>query len=125
FRRASLRPRLLAAQLSPAAAPGAAGATHARLVIVGSPDFASDRYAQNSPDNIVFVQNAVDWLAQDEALIAIRSKNRTPPPLAFASATTHDLVKYGNIIRVLAPVIDFGHLRLCSHSRVKVLIYPP
>src|SRR2546426_7772107 len=34
---------------------------------------------------------SVDWLAQDEALIAIRSKNRTPPPLAFASATTHDI----------------------------------
>src|SRR5437870_1912653 len=63
FRRDSLRPRLLAAQLSPAA-PGAASAPHGRLVIVGSPDFASDRYAQNSPDNIVFAQNAVDWLAQ-------------------------------------------------------------
>jgi len=125
FRRDSLRPRLLAAQLSPAAAPGAAGATHARLVIVGSPDFASDRYAQNSPDNIVFVQNAVDWLAQDEALIAIRSKNRTPPPLAFASATTHDLVKYGNIIGVPALLIVFGALRLWRRRQITGKVYRP
>jgi len=124
FRRDSLRPRLLAAQLSPAA-PGAASAPHGRLVIVGSPDFASDRYAQNSPDNIVFVQNAVDWLAQDEALIAIRSKNRTPPPLAFASATTHDIVKYGNIIGVPALLIVFGALRLWRRRQITRQVYRP
>jgi len=124
FRRDSLRPRLLAAQLAPAT-QGAASATRGRLVVVGSPDFGSDRYAQNSPDNIVFVQNAVDWLAQDEALIAIRSKNRTPPPLAFASATTHDVVKYGNIIGVPVLLIVFGALRLWRRRQITRQVYRP
>jgi ABC-type uncharacterized transport system involved in gliding motility auxiliary subunit len=124
FRRDSLRPRLLAALLSPAA-QGAVSATHGRLVIVGSPDFASDRYAQNTPENVVFVQNAVDWLAQDEALIAIRSKNRTPPPLAFASATTHDIVKYGNIIGMPVLLVVFGALRLWRRRQITRQVYRP
>src|SRR5881409_3193516 len=124
FRRDSLRPRLLAAQLSPAA-PGAASAPHGRLVIVGSADFASDRYAQNSPDNIVFVQNAVDWLAQDEALIAIRSKNRAPPPLVFTSVTLRQSVKYGNIIGVPVLLIVFGALRLWRRRQITRQTYRP
>ena len=73
----------------------------------------------------MFVQNAVDWLAQDEALIAIRSKNRTPPPLAFASATTHDIVKYGNIIGVPALLIVFGALRLWRRRQITRQVYRP
>jgi len=73
----------------------------------------------------VFVQNAVDWLAQDEALIAIRSKNRTPPPLAFASATMHDIVKYGNIIGVPALLIVFGALRLWRRRQITRQVYRP
>src|SRR2546430_3530939 len=62
----------------PAATSGAA--PRGRVVVVGSADFASDRYARNSPTNIVLVQNALDWLVQDEGLLATRSKDRAPPP---------------------------------------------
>jgi ABC-type uncharacterized transport system involved in gliding motility auxiliary subunit/ABC-type transport system involved in multi-copper enzyme maturation permease subunit len=122
FRRDSLRSRLLAALIHPAAPDSAA---HARLVVVGSSDFASDRYARNSPDNLVFVQNAVDWLAQDEALIAIRSKNRAPPPLVFASATTRDLVKYGNMIGVPLLLLALGGVRLWRRRQLTRQTYRP
>jgi hypothetical protein len=69
--------------------------------------------------------NAVDWLAQDDALIAIRSKNRTPPQLVFASATTHDVVKYGNIIGVPALVIVAGALWLARRRRITRQTYRP
>ena len=94
-------------------------------MVVGSADFASDRYAQNSPDNIVFVQNAVDWLAQDEALIAIRSKNRAPPPLVFTSVTLRQSVKYGNIIGVPVLLIVFGALRLWRRRQITRQTYRP
>ena len=74
---------LLAAMVAPAdTAKGARG----RLVVVGSLDFATDRFVHSAPENLAFTLNAVDWLAQDEALIAIRSKDRRPPALMFQSA---------------------------------------
>ena len=39
----------------------------------------------------------MDWLAQDEELIAIRSKDRRPPPLLFTSAPLREGVKYANL----------------------------
>jgi ABC-type uncharacterized transport system involved in gliding motility auxiliary subunit/ABC-type transport system involved in multi-copper enzyme maturation permease subunit len=122
FRRDSLRPRLMAALVHPAAPDSAA---RARLVVVGSSDFASDRYARNSPDNLVFVQNAADWLAQDEALIAIRSKNRAPPPLVFASATMRDVVKYGNMIGVPLLLLALGGVRLWRRRQLTRQTYRP
>ncbi|HEX4601427.1 MAG TPA: Gldg family protein [Gemmatimonadales bacterium] len=112
FRRDSLRQRLLAVLVNPRARDTAAATPRGRLVVVASADFASDRYATNSPANVVFVQNAIDWLAQDEALIGIRSKNRTPPPLVFTSAVKRDFVKYGNLFGVPILVMVAGALRL-------------
>ena len=106
FSRTNTAQRILAVQVQPKA-PGAG-----RLVVVGNGDFASDHFAQNSPENAVFVLNAVDWLAQDEALISIRSKDRTPPPLAFTNAALRGAVRYGNIIGVPLVVALFGALRL-------------
>jgi len=106
FSRTNTAQRILAVQVQPKS-PGAG-----RLVVVGNGDFASDHFAQNSPENAVFVLNAVDWLAQDEALISIRSKDRTPPPLAFTNAALRGAVRYGNIIGVPLVVALFGALRL-------------
>ncbi|HYT05517.1 MAG TPA: Gldg family protein [Gemmatimonadales bacterium] len=125
FRRDSLRSRLVALLANPPARDTARGVPHGRLVVVGSSDFASDRYARNSPDNLVFVQNAIDWLAQDEALIGIRSKNRAPPPLVFTSALTRDTVKYGNIVGVPLLLIVAGGLRLWRRRLITQQVYRP
>jgi ABC-type uncharacterized transport system involved in gliding motility auxiliary subunit len=109
FSRDSLAPRLLAVQVTPQRAPGA---PRGRLIVVGSADFASDRYLRSGDAGLVFVQNAVDWLAQDEALIAIRSKDRSPPALVFASAATRSAVKYGNLFGIPLLIVVAGSLRL-------------
>jgi len=92
---------------------------------VGAGDFASDRYARNSPENIVFVENAIDWLAQDDALIAIRSKNRAPPPLVFTSAATRRAVKYGNVFGVPLLLVVAGVLRLWRRRQMTRRTYQP
>lgn len=104
FSRTSLATRILAVQVQPKGG--------GRLVVVGNGEFASDRFAQNSPENLNFALNAVDWLAQDEALISIRSKDRSPPPLSFSSPTLRGIVTYGNIVGVPLLVALFGALRL-------------
>lgn len=112
FSRDSLRRRIVAALASLPPAPQAAPGPRGRVVVVGTSDFASDRYARNSPENLVFVQNAIDWLAQDEGLIAIRSKDRAPPPLVFTSAVTRGAAKYGNIVGVPVLLVAAGMVRL-------------
>ena len=125
FSRDSLRRRLVGLLASRAGSDTAKGAPRGRLVVVGTSDFASDRYARNSPENVVFVENAIDWLAQDEALIGIRSKNRAPPPLVFTSAVTRGVVKYGNLIGVPVLLIVAGVLRLLQRRQTKRRPYRP
>lgn len=125
FKRDSLRRRVVALLLSPQPKDTAHGVPRGRVVVVGSSDFASDRYARNSPENMVFAQNAIDWLAQDEALIAIRSKNRTPPPLVFASAFKRTVAKYGNLIGVPVLLILAGALRLLERRRTTRRVFRP
>ncbi len=73
----------------------------------------------------MFVENAIDWLAQDEALIGIRSKNRAPPPLVFTSAATRSAVKYGNIIGVPLLLVVAGVLRLWRRRQLTRRVYRP
>ena len=125
FSRDSLRRRVVALLASAPGPDTTKGAPRGRLVVVGSGDFASDRYTRNSPENLVFVENAIDWLAQDDALIAIRSKNRAPPPLVFTSATTRGAVKYGNVIGVPVLLVGAGILRLWRRRQMTHRTYRP
>jgi ABC-type uncharacterized transport system involved in gliding motility auxiliary subunit len=83
-----------------------------RAVIVGSTDFAADRFVQGAPENLALALNAVDWLAQDEELIAIRSKERRPVPLVFQSAAERELSKYANVVGLplLVALVGMAHL---------------
>lgn len=119
FSRDSTKSRLLAVQVQPKAAGTG------RLVVVGNDEFASDHYAQNSPENVTFLLNAVDWLAQDEALISIRSKDRSPPPLAFTPAGLGTFVRYFNIIGVPLLVALVGGVRLARRRARTRQAYRP
>ena len=115
FPQNDLRPRLLAATVTP---PDSAGAKRrGRIVVVGSLDFATDRFVRSAPENLAFALNSIDWLAQDETLIAIRSKDRHPPALRFETAAEREGVKYFNMIGVPLLVAAFGAMRLIRRRR--------
>jgi ABC-type uncharacterized transport system involved in gliding motility auxiliary subunit len=71
------------------------------------------------------VLNAADWLAQDDALIQIRSKDRRPPPLVFESSTKRDFVKYGNLMGIPILLVVFASLRLLGRRRRTGQSYQP
>jgi ABC-type uncharacterized transport system involved in gliding motility auxiliary subunit len=96
-----------------------------RVVVVGSLDFATDRFVHSAPENLSFALNAVDWLAQDEALIAIRSKDRRPPALMFQSAVQREGVKYANMIALPLLVAAFGAARIIRRRRRTRQSYRP
>lgn len=119
----SLATRLLALMVNPLAGTDSAG-PRGRVVVVGNDDFAADRHARSAPENLAFVMNAVDWLAQDEALIAIRSKDRRPPTLRL-STRGRDGVKYANMIGLPVLLALGGLGRLVRRRRGTRRVYTP
>ncbi len=88
-----------------------------RVVVVGDATFSEIEFVQSNPQNITFLANAIDWLAQDEALIRIRSKNRTPPSLVFTSDATRDLLRWGNLAGLPLLFVAFGVFRVTGRRR--------
>jgi len=88
-----------------------------RIIVVGDVDFLEESFVQVSPDNLIFAENAIDWLAQDEALIAIRSKTRTPPPMIFTSDFQKASLRWGNLIGVPLLVVILGILKVTGRKR--------
>jgi len=114
----------LAVALDPAArgdggssAEGTGSAAEGRMVIVGDVDYLQEQFVRSNPQNLVFTLNAVDWLAQDEALIGIRSKFRTPPVLAFTSDFQRVALKWGNLVGVPLLFSALGLVRVTGRCR--------
>jgi ABC-type uncharacterized transport system involved in gliding motility auxiliary subunit/ABC-type transport system involved in multi-copper enzyme maturation permease subunit len=115
----SLRQYVVAVAAEQGGTPGAGSASHpvapagtGRMIVVGNSQFLSDQFAQHSPQNIAFAANAIDWLAQDESLIEIRAKQRTPPTLTFSSTLRAGLFKWGNLIGVPLLFVLIGTVRI-------------
>jgi ABC-type uncharacterized transport system involved in gliding motility auxiliary subunit len=124
FPQTELRPRLLAVMVTPP--PDTKNAKpRGRVVVVGSLDFATDRFVRTARENLAFTLNAIDWLAQDEDLISIRSKDRRPPPLVFESAGVREGVKYANLVGLPLLVGLVGAIRLVRRRRRTREAYRP
>tara|TARA_B100001123_G_scaffold102256_1_gene118302 strand:- start:10309 stop:10944 length:636 start_codon:yes stop_codon:yes gene_type:complete len=102
--------------LAAAVTPGE-GDARGRLVVVGDATFTEPQYTQRYPGNLAFLANAIDWLARDEALIRIRSKDRTPPNLVFESDVIRNVLKWGNLIGVPLLFVLAGALRVSGRRR--------
>ena len=114
----------LAVALDPAArgdggssGEGNGSAAEGRMIVVGDVDFLQEQFVRANPQNLVFTLNAIDWLAQDEALIGIRSKLRTPPVMAFTSEFQRALLKWGNLVGVPLLFVALGVVRVTGRRR--------
>ena len=111
FPQANLGRKLLAVVAAPK------DSARGRAVVIGSSDFATDRFVQNAPENLALTLNAIDWLAQDQDLIAIRSKDRRPEPLVFKTVAERELAKYANLIGLPLLVALAGLVHLIRRRR--------
>jgi len=118
-----LAPPAAAPDARPTSAQSPAGA---RLVVVSDSDFIKDQFLGVFPQNLLLLQNIVDYLAEDETLIAIRAKAQTQRPLRQVEDSTVSLVKYGNIVGLPVALIAFGlvrwRLRKSSRARRAALV---
>jgi ABC-type uncharacterized transport system involved in gliding motility auxiliary subunit len=111
FPQTQLSRRLLAAVAAPR------DTSRGRAVVIGSSDFATDRFVRVAPENLALVLNAADWLAQDPELIAIRSKDRRPVSLVFKTAVERETAKYANLVGLPLIVALVGLVHLIRRRR--------
>jgi gliding-associated putative ABC transporter substrate-binding component GldG len=91
-----------------------------RVVVIADGHIAQDAY-MSDPSNITFLLNMVDWLALDEALMQIRTREVTNRPLADVSEGVKATVKYANIFIPAIIVIMIGVVRWQMRRRRKGL----
>jgi len=81
-----------------------------RVVVVGSSRFIQDgmrnRLAQ------VFFANIMDWMVQDEQLIAMRARSIASRPLEEIGEKSKNAIKYGNMFGLPLVFIAFGVVRM-------------
>jgi len=121
----------LAVALDPAAVDGGEASTGGdgsagpgRLIIVGDVDYLQEQFVRSNPPNLVVTLNAIDWLAQDEALISLRSKLRIPPVMAFTSDFQRVALKWGNLVGVPLLFVLLGVVRVTGQRRRTVARWP-
>ncbi|MDP3963679.1 MAG: Gldg family protein [bacterium] len=94
-----------------------------RAVVTGSSTMLSDQIIGGKPENIVFGLNTIDWLAENEDLIAIRSKTASARALEFSSPEEQNTVRHGITFGIPVLVVAFGALRIWQRKRKTKRIY--
>ncbi len=121
---ADLRPRPVAAAVLPRNQVGGSS-SGGRILLVGDADFLTNRFLLAIPENLAFARNAVDWLASDESLIGIRSKQRRAPALLYSSNAARDGARYASLFGVPLLFILLGFFRLMRRSRLAGQVWSP
>lgn len=92
-----------------------------RLVVVGDGDLINESIVGAIPGNIEFGLNMVDWLIQDDALLAIRTKKIEPRALRPVSEGARPWIKYGNMIGPVLVIVFFGLLRWRQRKKRQIV----
>ncbi len=116
--------RLMAlATVGPAPQAAGDGENTYRIVAVGDSEWLTDFAVSRAPENMVLGLNVIDWLAQEDALAAIRSKAISPRELLFSSNTHENMVQYGSIFGVPVVFLVIGALRYARRRRISSQVY--
>lgn len=79
-----------------------------QVLVVGDADFALDQFVQQYPQNLTFMENAVDWCTMGDLLIGIRSRAGAIRPLKPLPDGARTAIKFANILGMPLVVILGG-----------------
>ncbi len=94
-----------------------------KIIVIGDSDFVSDIIQfSDSPYNIMFFENAVEWLSNDESLLQIKTRNKRDLRLNKIESQEGRVkailfVYLINIVIVPAAVIAFAVIRYLQRKR--------
>ena len=93
-----------------------------RMIVVGDGDFLNESIVGPIPGNIEFGLNMVDWLVQDDALLAIRAKKIEPRALNPTSEGARPWIKYMNMLLPALIVVAFGLIRWRQRKSRQIIL---
>ncbi len=93
-----------------------------RMIVVGDGDFLNESIVGPIPGNIEFGLNMVDWLVQDDALLAIRAKKIEPRALEPTSEGARPWIKYTNMLLPTLIVVIFGLIRWRQRKSRQIIL---
>lgn len=97
------------------------GNNPSKMVIFGDADFVINGEGQQAqrqtPDNINFFVNAVDWLSDDTGLSELRTKMVTARPLKSLEDGTKTMIKWSNFLIPILLILGYGLIRNVFRSR--------
>mgnify|MGYP001159682455 FL=1 len=82
------------------------------VILISDSKFLSDEGGMSIEGNLVFIMNAVDYLAGDKELIALRSREITSRPLEEMEDSSKRTWKYANMLLPSILIIAFGFYRI-------------
>ena len=94
-----------------------------RLVVVGDSDWIGDAVVARAQENVLLGLNLIDWLAQEDALAAIRSKVVSSRQLLFSSSGHENAVRYANIIGVPLGLVVISLLLYVRRRSISARVY--
>jgi gliding-associated putative ABC transporter substrate-binding component GldG len=68
-----------------------------RILVVADSEFATDEFIE-APGNAQFLLNCIDWLAEDDSLISIRSKKVESRPIRQIALSLQKTIKYATVL---------------------------
>jgi len=80
-----------------------------RILVVGTGYFGQDEFADEG--GMIFLINAIDWLAQDSDMITIRSRGLSERPISDLQPLTKQCLRYANMLGVPLLFVIFGIVR--------------
>ena len=87
------------------------------LMLVSDSKFLADDAGMSVNDNLIFLMNAVDYLAGDEDLISLRSREITSRPLQELENSTRKKWKWANMLIPSLLVLTFGFFQMRKEKK--------
>jgi len=100
------------------------GQLNSSMVVFGSGKFAVNGQEQESmqlaPDNVNFLVNAIDYLADQTGIMELRTKGVTSRPLKELEDTQRTLWKYFNFLFPILVILGYGIFRSQRNRNVRM-----
>ena len=87
------------------------------LMLISDSKFLADDGGMSVNDNLIFIMNAVDYLAGDEDLISLRSREITSRPLEELEDATRKKWKWANMFIPSLLVLTFGFFQMRKEKK--------
>jgi ABC-type uncharacterized transport system involved in gliding motility auxiliary subunit len=83
-----------------------------QVILISDSKFFTDNGGGGSPENHIFMLNAIDFLLGDSELISLRSREITNRPLEELEDDAKVKWKWANILLPSLFIVGFGFIRL-------------